>query len=1347
MPSLQNKIFFGMIHYILSEQKNVPWIIKTSLINITGLSDEVSNNLYQKESKIDDILAYVTDAKPFRTKFDQFLEKFNSSKDSMSIQGDRQYIDADNYIVIPNKIEKNNIEITMRFDAVSSDPSFPEFKVNYKYYPGDIVRYKTAIYKAMIEHISEEGEIEEDISKSYEDRRFVEINGKLESNSALWDIDAASRICALKTTDLGEIHEILHTNFKALNIDGGALDLNKFGYDVYDYDEINYDSPSVSNIYCLVQLTEDCPYPYTKEFVKVGTSEFAIETSDQYTLTGNDILIKATYQGRTRYIQDYYMTLTGMITLYDGIRKEEKIDILVTPKDSEGNVMEEYVKEYFWVGYDFMVQSSIDFENAYKDISTRSFPIPSSQFVTKNVKIYITTPEGDTFQTQDFIYDANSAGKSITITNPELLTEFTRVMISVCDYSYIYDKTYSYADVYGVTNNIHIIDGNGFLRPHYDANHPSELIYSKGVDTISVSKISDNAGLDGGPYINYQIYDSAPKQYYLNIIPQSKDAVIPFNNGLYSATSYVDTNTSVSVYPLVFPNSVGGYCSSIAFANGGTKILYEEQDFYTGEKIKIDIVDYSGTLKKSQIKVYLNGDDYTDFSIRNNTITLNNVDVGTWYRITVFEDDNYTIVSKKSVVENDIVNGSSIMDAYYTNIFFAEDGKIANYPYMEYIPYNPGQSAYTTRIDTNNKTIHVYSYNGKTEKIDEISHLNWSFTNNTLNLQDWNNTIYYSYIFVVAIGEATFSIDSSYKIINPISTLTCFNLSNNHTNLIIDKFTCNKEFAELPEIYYNLFVWVDNQLANLGTDYRIEGKQIIFNDAIGKDVVFMYTNVENNPTPTNIISLQQIDMFGNHKIASLDTSKKIYLTRDLKLGDNIIYLNNIDNITKPIISDGASVPGTIIVNSEIIEFWKFDDLHNTVSQIRRGRFGTGIQKIHVANSEVIDFNENATQNITPTIQTAKYIVNADDKNEELNGYDIPGEVLSPDAINVFMLQRINLLSDITTTSSTAMIDSDNVVKPGNIELKLPYTEFISPDTKDKLAITLSDSYKMVIQMKNNMTVIDVIDLIKSKIKNKFGFNIRNSKGEMIFSTEGGAPILLENEEGQPLQKITGSVCKGTVISPTVTMNGQNGIKINGNEVIWGAFHYSIAEMSVNPMEGQLSDILMSLLSNSYLTKIVKVSQSNNKVVLIPLKNQDIDIEPIGTEDCLERLGMKEHYSAFTTISYNEDYGNIQVFNNVPSSIGSIWVDGDKLNFTKLTEIVAPIRSYDGDIEKMPSTKGKFQLSGLNAIKDYKKNKSYAIASYGYKLNLEADYLIKGNKVVFNKPRSTGEVILIVNTKK
>ena len=73
----RNKIFFGLVHYILSEQKNVDWILKTSLVNFTGINSTVTDQKYEKKSLSHDIIDYIHQVKPYHVQFEQFIEKYS----------------------------------------------------------------------------------------------------------------------------------------------------------------------------------------------------------------------------------------------------------------------------------------------------------------------------------------------------------------------------------------------------------------------------------------------------------------------------------------------------------------------------------------------------------------------------------------------------------------------------------------------------------------------------------------------------------------------------------------------------------------------------------------------------------------------------------------------------------------------------------------------------------------------------------------------------------------------------------------------------------------------------------------------------------------------------------------------------------------------------------------------------------------------------------------------------------------------------------------------------------------------------------------------------------------------
>jgi hypothetical protein len=79
-----NQIFFAMINYVLSEQTFVDWIFKTSHIILEGFNNPVyTGELYQSDN-ISDLLAYINEIRPYRSKIRQFISS-RSAQDNVSI--------------------------------------------------------------------------------------------------------------------------------------------------------------------------------------------------------------------------------------------------------------------------------------------------------------------------------------------------------------------------------------------------------------------------------------------------------------------------------------------------------------------------------------------------------------------------------------------------------------------------------------------------------------------------------------------------------------------------------------------------------------------------------------------------------------------------------------------------------------------------------------------------------------------------------------------------------------------------------------------------------------------------------------------------------------------------------------------------------------------------------------------------------------------------------------------------------------------------------------------------------------------------------------------------------------
>lgn len=213
----RNKIFFGLIHYILSEQMNVDWILKTSLVNFTGINSTVTDQKYEKKSLSDDIIDYIYQVKPYHVQFEQFIEKYSNKQDVCNI--------------LPQ--DSNNIEVGVRFDSITSE-------------------------------IDNQGKMT--------DIQFMDTH----SANRLWvckhkDFNDEE----MKTY----INDVLNCHFKGITVDGNEFDIDKFGYDTFLYDEKLYDAPTISANYYIIDKTEKLTYPYIKEYVNPGISTFKLDDS------------------------------------------------------------------------------------------------------------------------------------------------------------------------------------------------------------------------------------------------------------------------------------------------------------------------------------------------------------------------------------------------------------------------------------------------------------------------------------------------------------------------------------------------------------------------------------------------------------------------------------------------------------------------------------------------------------------------------------------------------------------------------------------------------------------------------------------------------------------------------------------------------------------------------------------------------------------------------------------------------------------------------------------------------------------------------------------------------------
>lgn len=77
----RNTVFFDMIYHVFSEQLFVDWAFKTSFINLRGFAQRLESTPYYEPNRINSIVNYVQEAKPYHVKIAQFVDfrKFNEN--------------------------------------------------------------------------------------------------------------------------------------------------------------------------------------------------------------------------------------------------------------------------------------------------------------------------------------------------------------------------------------------------------------------------------------------------------------------------------------------------------------------------------------------------------------------------------------------------------------------------------------------------------------------------------------------------------------------------------------------------------------------------------------------------------------------------------------------------------------------------------------------------------------------------------------------------------------------------------------------------------------------------------------------------------------------------------------------------------------------------------------------------------------------------------------------------------------------------------------------------------------------------------------------------------------------
>ena len=184
------------------------------------------------------------------------------------------------------------------------------------------------------------------------------------------------------------------------------------------------------------------------------------------------------------------------------------------------------------------------------------------------------------------------------------------------------------------------------------------------------------------------------------------------------------------------------------------------------------------------------------------------------------------------------------------------------------------------------------------------------------------------------------------------------------------------EYTLSRDVTNGVFLWVTINGVRIhpNTDFSLSGSnKILLGDHLNvtsSDVVTVTSFTENVRPDAFAFRVGQ-DILGNKIYKRISDIETTTLSRTLQITDTEIHVTNASVLPDPgVVSND---PGVVYIDGERITYYAIDRATNTLSQLRRGTYGTGAKVTHLAGSKVQDAS---TQQDVPTTTKIWYDIDA-----------------------------------------------------------------------------------------------------------------------------------------------------------------------------------------------------------------------------------------------------------------------------------------------------------------------------------------------------------------------------------
>jgi hypothetical protein len=171
------------------------------------------------------------------------------------------------------------------------------------------------------------------------------------------------------------------------------------------------------------------------------------------------------------------------------------------------------------------------------------------------------------------------------------------------------------------------------------------------------------------------------------------------------------------------------------------------------------------------------------------------------------------------------------------------------------------------------------------------------------------------------------------------------------------------------------YVWVvkNKNLLIPNIDYILSDnkKEVVLNITPSTNDKFSVITFGSNVFKEPIAFMQFKDILNRVHYKRISKNRTTRLAKALKFSDKQIIVEDPTTLSEPNIA--LNQPGAIYINGERIEYFIKDK--NTLSQLRRGTWGTGIPTIHLLAAEILDIGVGETIPYEDTVEILDWAPN------------------------------------------------------------------------------------------------------------------------------------------------------------------------------------------------------------------------------------------------------------------------------------------------------------------------------------------------------------------------------------